>query len=117
MSGDRSDPATRAAARLTKRLRGHRSGRIGGSFLLALVGVALVVAAEPVTASPGATVGAVVAALLLLGFAVVVWPWPWSATEHEHHRLNSIWREVRTDADGKVPWARYAAWAEAGSDC
>jgi hypothetical protein len=110
---DQSDPGARAAARLAAQLHAHRRGRIGGSLALALLGVALVVAAEPLTGVAGARVGAVVAALCLIGLAVVVWPWTWSRAEHEHHQLDSIWREVRTDAGLEVPWERYAAWAEA----
>jgi hypothetical protein len=113
---DQSDPATRAAARLNRRLRAHHRGRIGGSVSLTLLGVALVVWAEPLTGDAGATVGAVVAALCLLGLAAAVWPWRWSPAEYEHNQLNSIWRELRADADENVPWERYAAWAEAGPD-
>jgi hypothetical protein len=113
---DQSDPGTRAAARLARQLRAHRRGRIGGSFILALLGVSLVLAAEPLTGVAGARVGAVVGALCLLGVAAAVWPWTWSRAEYEHHQLNSIWRELRTDADQEVPWERYAAWAEADSE-
>ena len=81
-----------------------------------LLGMALVVTAEPLTGVAGARVGAVVGALCLIGVAVAVWPWTWSRAEHEHHQLDSIWRELRTDAELEVPWERYAAWAEAGSE-
>src|SRR4051794_40100779 len=111
---DLSDPGARAAAGLTAQLRAHRRGRIGGSLSLALLGVVLVVTAEPLTGVAGARVGAVVAALCLIGLGAAVWPWAWSRAEHEHHQLDSIWREVRTDAELEVPWERYAAWAEAG---
>jgi hypothetical protein len=83
---------------------------------MALLGVALVVAAEPVTGVAGARVGAVVGALCLTGVGAAVWPWSWSEAEHEHHRLDSIWGELRADADLNVRWERYAAWAEAGSE-
>jgi hypothetical protein len=111
---DQSDPGARAAAGLSARLRSHRRGRIGASLSLALVGVVLVVAAEPLTGVAGARVGAIVGALCLIGISVAVWPWTWSQAEHEHHQLASMWREVRTDAELEVPWERYAAWAEAG---
>jgi hypothetical protein len=111
---DLSDPGARAAARLAAQLRAHRGGRIGGSLSLALLGVVLVVTAEPLTGVAGARVGAVIAALCLIGLAAAVWPWTWSPAEHEHHQLDSIWREVRTDAELEVPWERFAAWAEAG---
>jgi hypothetical protein len=116
MHKDPSDPAMRAARRLTRRLRAHRVGRVAAGAALALLGVALLVAAEPVTGDPGARVGAVVAALLLFGLAAAVWPWQWSPREHEHYRLDSIWRELRADAGVTVPWERYAAWAEADSE-
>ena len=111
---DQSDPGARAAAGLDAQLRAHRGGRIGGSFALVLLGVVLVVTAEPLTGVAGARVGAVVGALCLIGVAVAVWPWTWSRAEHEHHQLDSIWRELRTDAELEVPWERFAAWAEAG---
>jgi hypothetical protein len=83
---------------------------------LALVGVTLVATAEPLTGVAGARVGAVIGALCLVGVGAAVWPWTWSRAEYEHHRLDSIWRELRADADEDVSWERYAAWAEAGSD-
>jgi hypothetical protein len=113
---DRTDPGARAAARLAGVRRADRRWRIGVSVALIVLAVALPVMAEPVTGGPGATVGAVVGALLLVGLAVAVWPWRWSAAEYEHHQLESIWREVRADANGVAPWERYAAWAEAGSE-
>jgi flagellar biosynthesis GTPase FlhF len=113
---NKSDPGARAHARLTRRLRAHHGGRIGGSVALAALGVALVASAEPITGAAGATVGAVVGALLLCGLGVALWPWRWSPAEHQHRQLSSIWDEVRADAREQVPWARYAAWAEAGSE-
>jgi hypothetical protein len=115
-SKDKSDPGARAAARLGAQLRAQRRGRIGGSFALVLLGVALVVAAQPLTGVAGARVGAIVAALSLIGVAVAVWPWTWSRAELRHHQLDSIWRELRPDAELGVPWERYAAWAEAGPE-
>jgi hypothetical protein len=79
------------------------------------MGIAFVLLAEPLTGVAGARVGAIVGALCLFGLGVAVWPWEWSPAEHEHHKLNSIWRELRRDADEQVPWERYAAWAEAES--
>src|SRR6516225_6955870 len=112
MVRDRSDPGARAAARLAGQLRAHRGGRIAASLTLALVGVALVATAEPLTGVAGARVGALVGALCLVGVGAAVWPWRWSRAECEHRWLDSIWREVRTDADEEVSWDRYAAWAE-----
>jgi hypothetical protein len=83
---------------------------------LALLGVAFVATAEPITGVAGARVGAVVGALCLIGIAAAVWPWTWSPAEHEHHRLDSIWRKLRPDADEDVLWERYIAWAEAGPE-
>jgi hypothetical protein len=70
-------------------------------------------AAAPITGDPGATVGAIVASVLLAGSAVAVWPWDWSAAEREHHRLAAIWAEARAHDGTETPWDRYAAWAEA----
>lgn len=91
-------------------------GRIGVSGGLAVLAVAFVVAAEPLTGVAGARVGAVVGACCLLGLGAAVWPWTWSRAESEHRRHYAIWREVRRDADQEVPWERYAAWAEASSE-
>jgi hypothetical protein len=80
------------------------------------IGVTGVFAAEPITGQGGATVGAVVGALLLLAFAVAVWPWEWTKAETTHRELESIWHELRTDAAQRVQWDRYAAWAEAKAE-
>jgi hypothetical protein len=77
--------------------------------------MALPLTAGPLTGSPGATVGAAVAALLALTVAVAIWPAEWAPEEFEHRRLDSIWRELRSDADRFVPWERYAAWAESAN--
>jgi hypothetical protein len=96
--------------RLKRRDRRRRIAR-------ALVLVALAVAAPFVAAAdPGATIGAVVASLLLCALAVAVWPYRWSAAEERHRELEAIWRELRTDADTSVPWERLAAWAQAAGD-
>lgn len=80
-----------------------------------LVGLAVVSSVQmpSVVGDPGARVGLVVAALLLVGLAAAVWPYRWRPEELEHHELEAIWRELRSDADRAVPWERYAAWAEA----
>src|SRR4051794_26152599 len=36
-----------------------------------------------------------------------------SASMQKHRELDAIWHELRPDADARVPWERYAAWAEA----
>jgi hypothetical protein len=118
VGGDRdlSDPGVRAAARLAGQLRAHRGGRIAVSVGLALLALAFVVAAEPVTGVAGARVGAFVGAFCLVGLGAAAWPWTWSRAEYEHRRHYSIWREVRNDADEETAWERYAAWAEASSE-
>jgi len=113
---DRTDPGARARARLDRERR-HGRRRTATGVGLGALAVVVPVAAEPLTDSPGATVGGVVAAILLVLIAVAVWPWEWSPDECEHRTLASIWREVRLDADEAVTWERYAAWAEpAGGD-
>ena len=110
---DRSDPAVRAAARLAHTRASERRNRKLAAVTLVLAGLLAVLAAEPITGEPGATVGAVVGALLLTALAVAVWPWTWSEAETKYHELDSIWHELRTDAARRVEWDRYAAWAEA----
>lgn len=109
---DRSDPAARAAARARDFERRDRSLRLAAGLGLGALALVAPFVAEPLTGDSGAVVGAVVAALLLLGLATAVWPYEWSAEERHHRRLEAIWREVRSDADEAVPWERYAAWAE-----
>ena len=109
---DRSDPGVRAVARL-ERLRGRdRDPRIGAALVLAALAIAAPMAAAGIVGDSGAMVGVIVAALLLVAFAVAVWPYQWKAEQLKHHELEAIWREVRSDADRLVPWERYAAWAE-----
>ena len=84
------------------------------AFALGALGLALPFVAAPVTGSAGATVGAVIAAILALALAYVVWPQEWAPAEVEHRRLDSIWRELRSDADVEAPWERHLAWAEPG---
>src|SRR3954454_11945112 len=110
---DRSDPAVRAAARLAQTRTDERRNRRVAAATLLLAGVLAVLAAEPVTGEPGATVGAIVGALLLTALAVAVWPYAWSEAEATRRRLESIWPELRRAAARRVEWDRYAAWAEA----
>lgn len=109
---DRADPAVRAATRFDHAAAHERATRITTGCLLAAAAVAAPFAAEPITGDPGAAVGAVVGAALLLALACAVWPYEWSAAERKHRELESIWRELRTDADAQVPWKRYGVWAE-----
>lgn len=109
---DRSDPAVRAALRLDRVRVGERRRRIVTAKLLIGAAVVLVFAAYPVTGSPGAVVGAVAGAIVLVSLAGAVMPQQWSAAEHRHRELEAIWREIRSDGDEQVPWDRYAAWAE-----
>ena len=51
---------------------------------------AMPLTASPLTGDPGATVGAVVAALLCLALAAAIWPARWIPAEVEHHRVDSI---------------------------
>ncbi len=110
---DRTDPDVRAAARVRAFEQGQRRTRTAAGVLLGgAAGVSPLVAA-PLTGDPGATVGAVVGALLLAGCAAAVWPWAWSTQERRHHELTAIWAQARGDTDTSVPWDRYAAWADA----
>ncbi len=94
----------------------ERSLRIAVAVALGALAAIGPFVAGPVTGGAGAVVGAIVAALLLTGLAVAVWPYDWSAAEGRHRELEAIWRELRGDADAFVPWERYTAWAEpAGS--
>jgi len=110
---DRTDPHVRAAERLRAfEQRQRRTRRAAGVLLGGAAAVSPFIAA-PLAGEPGATVGAVVGALLLSGCAAAVWPWAWSARERRHHELTAIWAQARGDAETKVPWDRYAAWAGA----
>jgi len=109
---DGSDPGARALIRLRNLSDRDQTGRIAAAAALAALGIAMPLTATPLTGDPGATVGAVVAALLCLALAAAIWPARWIPAEVEHHRLDSIWRELRSDADRSVAWERYAAWAE-----
>ena len=110
---DRTDPGARAAARLKTVEQRHRTSRVVGSLLLGGAAAAAPVVSAPVAGGPGATVGGVFFAILLAGCAFAMWPWAWSPEERRHRELEAIWHHATADADGDVPWERYAAWARA----
>ena len=106
------DPGDPAAG--VERLRTRESRRrLRAGVFLSCAAVVVPFCAQPLTGSPGATVGAVVAAIVLCMLAVAVWPYEWSKPERGHHQLAWIWREARGGADDEpVAWERYAVWAE-----
>lgn len=108
---DTSDPGVRAALRLRRTAERHTDRDALAAMLLVGLGVAAVALAEPVTGRPGATVGAVVGAIVLTGLAVALWPQPWSTEEHRHRRLEAIWHEARPGVQPAL-WEQYVAWAE-----
>lgn len=113
---DRSDPDVRATARVRAFERRQRRTRKAAGVLLGGAAAVLPFVAAPLDGD-GATVGAVLGALLLAGCAAAVWPWAWSPQERRHHELTAIWAEARGDTtDTSVPWDRYAAWARADGD-
>jgi hypothetical protein len=67
---------------------------------------------EALTGDAGATVGGVVAALVLLALATAEWPTPWGAAERRHRRLEARGPVSAADSGDELPWARYVAWAE-----
>jgi len=105
-------PPCRALARREGLRARDQKTRVAAAAALGALAVAMPLAAAPLTGTPGASVGAVVGALLALSVAVAIWPTEWSPEELEHRRLDSIWCELRSDADRFVPWEGYAAWAE-----
>src|SRR4051812_5621929 len=110
---DRDDPNVRAGLAVDDSERRERTTRIAkalGLFALAGLGPWL---AGPVPGDP-ATVGAVLALLLLLGCAAAIWPWTWSEAEREHHTAAAIWAQIRSTSGDDTPWTRYGAWAIAG---
>jgi hypothetical protein len=111
--GDRGDPAVRAADRLQRLRRSDRRRRLVGAGALVAAASAGVALAQPLTGSPGATLGALVAGLGMLAIAIAIAPHEWSGAEVRHHELDSLWRELRSDADQEVPHRRFAAWAAA----
>lgn len=113
---DRTDPGVRAAVRLLAFEHRQRRTRTAAGVVLGGAAVVSPFLAAPLTGDPGATVGAVVGALLLAGWAAAVWPWAWSADERRHHELKALWAQARGDSDMSVPWDRYAAWAGADGD-
>jgi hypothetical protein len=110
---DRSDPEVRAHLALTRFERRQFGTRVLLALALFALALAGPFAAAPVIGDPGATVGAIVASVLLAGAALATWPWDWSTAEREHHRLSAIWAEARADDGTETPWDRYAAWAVA----
>ena len=113
---DRSDPAVRASLRLLSAERRHRMGRVSAALALFACAVIGPLVAQPLAGDPGATVGAIIASILLIGCGVMAWPWRWSDSEREHHTVAAVWAEARADAADPTPWTRFAAWAEARSD-
>lgn len=113
---DRTDPGVRAAVRVRAVERRQRRTRTAAGVVLGGAAAASPFLAAPLTGDPGATVGAVVGALLLAGCAAAVWPWAWAADERRHHELTALWAQARGDSETSVPWERYAAWAGAEGD-
>ena len=110
---DRSDPAVRASLAVHALERSHRATRTVLSLSLFTIAIGLPFVAAPLTGGPGATVGAIAAAVLLAGGAVANWPWTWSQAEREHHTNAAIWTQARPAAPDETPWDRYGAWARA----
>lgn len=110
---DRTDPGARAAARLETLERRQRTRRVAGALLLGAVAAVAPLVAAPLTGGPGATVGGVFLAILVVGCAVALWPWTWSTDERRHRELEAIWHETRADPETDLPWDRYSAWARA----
>jgi hypothetical protein len=109
---DRSDPAVRAERALRRVGQRHKQRR----WLVACGLLAAAAAMPLLTGKPGSVVGGLVASALCVGLAVAAWPWAWSVEEREHHHLEAIWREARTDALADVAWERHAAWAVADGE-
>jgi hypothetical protein len=113
---DPSDPGARAAERL--RLRRERRFRWRGGLAVALPLVAA--ALLPLAGAAGAAALLMFFLLFLVPLSVIaatrVWPRDWNDFELEEYLLEAIWQELRGDADETVPWARFAAWAEADSE-
>jgi hypothetical protein len=108
---DRGDPGVRAGDRLARARRRDRRRRLIAAGALVAAASAAVALAQPLTGSPGATLGAVVGGLAMLAIAVAIAPHEWADAEARHHELESLWRELRSDADREVPHRRFAAWA------
>ncbi len=83
----RGDPATRVTA---LEVREH-AWRTAAAIALSVLAATMPFVAGPLTGGAGAVVGAVVASLLLLALAFVVWPYDWSADEGRHRELEAIW--------------------------
>src|SRR4051812_10357315 len=110
---DRSDPAVRASLALRDFERRQRASRIVAALVLIALAAGGPFAAAPLAGGPGATFGAVVAAVLFAGSAMVIWPWSWWKAEREHHTNAAIWAQARPDTEAETAWDRYAAWARA----
>jgi hypothetical protein len=113
---DRSDPAVRARRQLERFERDERGARILVAVVLVTLAAIGPLVAEPIAGDPGATWGAIVASLFLVGCSVAIWPWAWSQAERDHHRLAAIWAEARPDAADPTPWSCHAAWAQADGE-
>jgi len=113
---DRSDPAVRASLAVRHFERRQRASRIAAALVLIALAVGGPFAAAPLTGSPGATFGAIAAAVLFAGSAVAVWPWSWSRPEREHHTNAAIWAQARPGTEAATAWDRYATWARADGD-
>ena len=109
---DRSDPGVRAAARFDATRRNYELAHTGVALACLFAAIVTPFVAYPLTGDSGATVGAVVAAVVLASLGAAVWPHDWQPAEAEHHRLEAVWRELRPDAEVETPWERYGAWAE-----
>jgi hypothetical protein len=110
VTGDRDDPAVRAAAQVARRRRRRReAGTVMSTVLLGLAVLVLVLAAADGGAP--AWISATLAAVLCGGLAVVAWPRRWPSAEREHHELEAVWAQARGEAGLSAPWERYAAWA------
>lgn len=113
---DRSDPAVRATLAVHAFERRERASRTILALSLVAGAVGLPFVAAPLTGGPGATVGAIAAAVRLAGCAVAGWPWQWSQAEREHHTNAAIWTQARPAAPDESPWKRYGAWARADGE-
>jgi hypothetical protein len=87
---DRSDPAVRASLAVRDFERRQRASRIVAALILIALAVGGPFAAAPLTGGPGATFGAIVAAVLFAGSAVVIWPWSWSKAERASHERRDL---------------------------
>lgn len=113
---DRSDPAVRVAATLERQLTREMAVRTAAMLALVAAAVAVPAVTGDLAAEDGPVVGAMALGAALATLAYAVAPWTPSAGERRHRELEAIWRELRTDADERVPWVRYGVWAVAHED-